>query len=184
MNDAIEREVTAEELKGLLLSRKGANFVSFESETDARLRKTGNPFGEVRKTSKVNGVINWEYAGAVNRQREREGRPVGDDGEVELFEPKPRKWGTRIKGTPFVENNGKLYVEVKVERTLAAPTYRDADGHELTAEQVAPFMPKRKKSSRQGVDKEVVLRDYSLGNIRRIKVNGEAFVVRERKAGD
>lgn len=184
MNETIEREVTPEELKDLLMSRKGANFVSFESETDARLRKTGNPFGEVRKTSKVNGMINWVYANAVNRQRSREGQPVGEDGEVEHFEPKPRKWGTRIKGTPFVENNGKLYVEIKVERTLSKPTYRDADGNVLTAEQVAPFLPKRKKNARQGVDKEVILRDYSMDNIRRIKVNGETFVVRNRKVED
>jgi hypothetical protein len=103
---------TLEEFKSALLERKGTTFVTIVAETDPKLRKRGNPYaGRVTKRSRVNGAIGWIYGNGVNRQRIREGL----DPDFEAF---PRKWGERIKGTPFVEHKGNTYLELKVERVL------------------------------------------------------------------
>lgn len=165
--------ITVEQLKEMLKARKGATIVTIVAETEPDLRKTGNPYIGCKKISRVNGVINWIYENAVNRQREREGQPVNADGYIEHFESLPRKWGQRIHGTPFVEHKDNTYLELKVERSLGHE-YRH-NGETLTDEQVAPFLPKKKEGERQKVDKPVILRDYNLTNIVQISVGGEVY---------
>ena len=84
------------ELVDHLMGLRGAKFTTIVAETDPRMRKTGNPYVGATKISRVNGVVNWIYQNAVNNQRCRENQPL-DQGEVEHFEPEPRKWGTRLR---------------------------------------------------------------------------------------
>jgi len=141
------------------------------------VRKNPNP--GARKISHVNGMVNWVYENSVNRQR---GREQGED--ADLFVSHPRKWGTRIHGTPFVEHKGKLYVEMKVERVLGT-RYEDADGQEISADAVAPFQsPKKGESARQGVEQEIILRDYGLDTITAVTFGGETLEVRNTDATD
>jgi hypothetical protein len=65
--------VTKDELVSILMKRKGATIVSIEAETDARLRKKGNPHGSCRKLTNLVGMIGWIYANSINNQRAREG---------------------------------------------------------------------------------------------------------------
>jgi len=172
--------VTEKQLKEVLKGIKGARAITIVAHTDARCRKTGNPFAmPITKRSHVNGMINWIYANSVNNQRCREDQPIGADGEVEHFEAQPRRWGVRLKGLPFVEHEvtKALYLELKVQRSVDTPQYFDANGKALTAEQVAPFLPKRRKSNTQKVDRDIILRDYGLDKIEAVTVNGEDYVV-------
>ena len=57
-------------------------------------------YDKTEKHAKVNGMINWTYENSVNNQRAREHE--GDIADLEHFEALPRKWGVRVKGTPFV----------------------------------------------------------------------------------
>jgi len=162
------KALTTNQLVELLATVKGATFATIITETDARLVKTGNPFGDVRKVSRVNVTLGFQYEKAVNRQRAREG------GETD-FEAAPRQWGERKPGTMLVEHKGNLYLETKVERSLDCQ-YFTADGKELTAEEVKPFLPK-KGASRQEVEKEILVRDYALESIRSIAFGGEQYVM-------
>lgn len=180
--------ITRDELREQLSTRKGASMVSIVSTTEpawrAKHAETGEPNplrGEVHKISHVNGVINWRYANAVNNQRVREEQPLDDEGNVEHFEALPRKWGQRISRddgtiTPLVEHKGRHYLELKVERSLGHE-YRKADGSTLTDEEVHPWLRKRSKSTRQGTDKEIILRDYALDSINEIRMDGELYQV-------
>lgn len=160
------------ELQAVLNCRRGASFVTITAitEPDWKPIKAGdNPWrGVVKKRSVVNGVINWQYESAVNRQRLREGLEPD-------FESKPRAWGHRVHGTPWVEHKDKRYLELKVERVLCVE-YVDEDGIVIDSALVIPHI-KEPKTSRQGVDKEVILRDYAATNIVAITFGGETHVV-------
>lgn len=163
------KALTIDSLVDLLASVKGATFATLITETDARLKKTGNPFGDVRKVSRVNVCLGFQYENAVNRQRVREGNEAD-------FQAAPRQWGERKPGTMLVEHKDKLYLETKVEHSLGY-TFFDANGNELSAEQVEPFLPTRSESSRQDTDKEILVRDYALESIRSLAIGGETYVM-------
>jgi hypothetical protein len=158
--------LSVNELRDNLMGIKGAMILTIEAETLPQMRKTDNPYMGTRKVSSVNGVINWVYEIAVNNQRLRE------DKEAD-FTAFPRKWGKRIKGTPLVEHKGKFYLEMKVQSAKAHYVHGDA---EIDVSELIPYFYERSKS-RQGVDKEVILRDYALENIRAIRWGGELLKV-------
>ena len=160
--------LTQAALVEMLNGIRGATFATLITDTDPRLKKTGNPLGTVRKVSRVNVTLGFQYAAAVNRQRTREGSEAD-------FVAEARQWGTRIPGTFLVENKGKLYLETKVERSLGH-AYVDSKGRQLTDEEVAPYLPARGES-RQEVDREIIVRDYSLDSIRSISCKGETYLV-------
>jgi len=168
------------ELVDHLMGLRGAKFTTIVAETDPRMRKTGNPYVGATKISRVNGVVNWIYQNAVNNQRCRENQPLDHQGEVEHFEPEPRKWGTRLRHdsghvAPLVEHKGKHYLELKVERSLGHE-YR-LNGETLDPQAVAEFLPQRKEGARQKVDNPVVLRDYSIENICQITIDGIVYEI-------
>lgn len=161
--------ISKESLVSLLNGIKGATFATIVADTDAKLRKTGNPFGEVRKLSRVNVCLGFQYEAAVNRQRTREGSEAD-------FEVAPRQWGNRISGTFLVEHKDRIYLETKVEKSLNHQ-YFTADGRMLTDEQVAPFLPARSASNRQETAKEIMVRDYALDSIRSLAFGGEVYLL-------
>jgi len=175
--------LTKEQLAERLLHVSGAQIVTLEVETDARLRKTHptikvagkaarSPYADhvVTKRTVVNGVIGFIYENSVNRQQCREGG-IGE------FEAQPRKWGERIAGTPLVEHAGKLYLEVKVERVVGQPAYF-VDGVQVGKAVLEDYLPQSRSSAEsQGVDREVVLRDYAMDSIRAVVMGGQRIEV-------
>lgn len=172
--------MTKADLVSVLMDRKGAFFGTIVAETDPRMKKTGNPYVGATKISRVNGLFNWIYENAVNRQRCREEQPLDAAGEVEHFTALPRKWGVRVKRedgtvTPLVEHKGQFYLEMKVERSLGYE-YRK-DGATLDPKAVEAFLPERKEGTRQEVDNPVILRDYSIESIRQITLDGIVYEI-------
>ena len=161
--------ISRERLLLMLLEVRGASFATITTRTDARLKKTGNPFGYVEKISRVNVTLGFQYANAVNRQRTRE--------ETEAdFEAMPRQWGERSAQSPLlIEHKGKMYLETKIERSLSHE-YIAGDGRALTDEEVRPFLPAR-GASRQDVEKEILVRDYAIDSIIGIAFGGQVYVV-------
>lgn len=149
-----------------LQSIRGATFATLVTETDAKLRKN-NPFGTVRKVSRVNVCLGFQYEAAVNRQRDREGSEPD-------FQAAPRQWGER-QGM-IVRHKGRTYLETKVERSLET-VYLDASGRQIPVDDLRPYMLARSGSSRQGTDKEIVVRDYALDSIRSLAFGGETYVM-------
>jgi len=169
--------VTLAHLMGVLSIARGARPATITTVTDARLLKTGNPFGQVFKRSIVNVMVNFNYANAVNNQRGREG-------EAKDFTPDARKWGTRLPGLPFVSHKGKSYLECRVMRSLSH-AYITADGRALTDADVAPFLPTRNSNAeKQGVEKEIIIRDYAVDNMEAIAIDGERFVIDPDSIGE
>jgi hypothetical protein len=156
------------DLVELLKSQKGAKPVTICAQTIPNMRKKDNPYKDVIKISRVNGIIGCVYTNAVNRQRIRE------DSDPD-FEAEPRKWGQRIIGTPLVEHKGKYYLELKVEKSL---------GHEyelynerIPFEKIKEFLRLPPDMPKQGLDKEVILRDYDLANITSITINDQYYEI-------
>lgn len=161
--------ISRERLLLMLSEIRGASFATITTRTDARLKKTGNPFGHVEKISRVNVTLGFQYAGSVNRQRIRED-------ETPNFVAMPRQWGDRSPVSPLlIEHKGKLYLETKVERSISHK-YRTLSGRVLSDEEVRPFLPSR-GASRQGTEKEILVRDYALDSIVGISFKGQDFVV-------
>jgi hypothetical protein len=138
-----------------LLTKKGAQVVTLHTQTFVVVDKKN-----CTKNSVVNGIINWSYEGSVNKQRDREGSPTD-------FRAQERKWGERIPGTPLVRYRDNLYLEIKVEKVLSTE-YKDETGNIIVGKI-------SKKPTKQGLQKEVVLRDYLLDSIRAITIDGQTI---------
>ena len=189
----MQNVLTVKQLTDKLDAIRGAEFVTITARTEPKMvkkhRETGepNPYIGTRKISKVNGMVNWCYGQSVNNQRIREGNS-------EHFFPEPRKWGQRrcidaegqpvydrtasVRLSPFVDHKQAIYLELKVQNALEH-RYEAPDGTVLTDEQVAPYLP-IKREGRQGVEREVILRDYTLDkdgmcNILSITMGGETY---------
>lgn len=157
------------EFKGLFRENRGAEVVTITAVTKVELTAEGKAaLGVVWKRSVVNGMVNWKYENAVNNQRGREGLEKD-------FVAFPRKWGQRVEGTPFVEHKDKEYLELKVQNSLGHE-YLDSDGNVLDRAAVEQYL-RPKGASRQGVEREVILRDYSLENLRAVNMRGETYVM-------
>lgn len=162
--------ITKGDLTAMLAGIRGATFATLTTETFPKLLKTGNNLGTVRKVSRVNVTLGFQYEAAVNRQRVRE------DGTPD-FEAAPRQWGVRVPGTVLVrhEGTGKVYLETKVEKSLDH-IYVGANGQQIPDDMIAPFLPTR-GNSRQDVEKEILVRDYAIESIRSVKMQGNEFIV-------
>ena len=166
-SERVSVKITRDKMIALLHASKGAKMVTIISQTDPGKNKACK--GNCIKQSTTNGVINFHYENAVNRQQGREGGPQD-------FEAKPRKWGERIKGTPLVTHKGNTYLELKVERALSTEYFIVQPGGVLAPCQKSDveewLRPTRSNASHQGVQKEVVLRDYKIDNIVVIRMGG------------
>ena len=149
----------------MLLKEVGSNIVTLTTKTDARLKKTDNPFGMVWKYLKLNGFIGAGYGNCVNNQLNREEKATE-------FEAMPPSWGEYLDDSCLVIHKGKIYLPILAKAVVGEVEYRDDKGIVLTKEQVAPWLPSRSKGNRQGTDKEVVWRKYKIESILGITMNG------------
>lgn len=165
-------KLTVSQLLDILSLKRGAFFASIVTTTEPKMRKTGNPYhGGIKKVSRSHVQLNSLYENAVNNQRKREG-------VEEAFEAEPRKWGERIYRedgtvTTFVKHNGKLYIEARVLKSLETDYL--FEGVSIPSELVKPYLYSGGESSRQGVEKQVILRDYSVENIKQITFDGKTY---------
>ena len=146
--------------------------IGMTSVTTPQMRKKNNPFfGHVAKITRSNGWINWRYAKAVNRQRIREHRPAN-------FRALHRTWGEKMQNTPLIRHNELLYLDVKVQQRHAM--YVDLRTlTEIPWPQIKPFVRPPQKSTRQRLERDVILRDYHVENIAELRISGEVWRVRK-----
>lgn len=161
---------TVEAVEIIRRTVKGCTAVSIDAETTPKMNKTGNPFfGRVKKFCRMDGLIGFDYENAVNNQAGREGKDERD--------AKPRAWGTLTADRLFVEHKGKFYLQMKVQSS-STPIYRDETGAEIDKAALAPYMPERTVSSTQAdLDKEIVVRDVSMENVKGMRFNGGEFEI-------
>ncbi len=164
--------ITIAELKDILADSKGATPITMTTATPVTRIKAKNPWGKnLIKVSRVNGMIGWIYKNSVNNQRARENK-------TEDFHAQPRAWGKRLPGTPLVEHKDSFYLELKVENVHETPRYLHIeDGSRIPSDKVKEYLYSSKSSSRQGLDREVILRDYKLSNILQITIRREKYEI-------
>lgn len=169
--------ITVEQLANLLQTIKGATPIAFSSLTSPAQRKTGNPFGEIRKLSVVQAMTGADYENSVNRQLAREGK------DQLTFTAKERSWGKRIAPALVAkDDDSAFYLPAHILRTKK-PVYlvRSPRGPLVTIEKarIEPFLsPSKSSAEAQGVEREIVYRNYSLTNIVSLSYNGTRYRVR------
>jgi hypothetical protein len=157
---------------------RGACPVTLTARTEPAMRKKGNPYvGDLFKHAVVNAMIGWHYATSVNRQRIRESE-VGDSNHHPEFKPRKRKWGERVG--PFVVHEGLVYLEAKIERTIGH-IYKNAAGEVVPESEVKPWLKDRGScAGHQGVEREIILRDYAIDSITEITFAGTHHVIEHK----
>jgi len=164
------KNITTADLKAMLEAQKGATAITITALVDARARKTNNPYEQVLKLSMVNGFTGFEYETSVQRQQVREGNPPE-------FEASERKWGTAVNKS-LVENKGKYYLVIRPLKT-SQPKFFVRVGNlvkrieKSLIEHLLPAPYSNKEH--QGVEKEIIYRNYSLDSIRFISINGSKY---------
>ncbi len=166
-------EKTLQEFVDMILARPGATAITLHSVTSQRSKMKvawfNNGSGEVYKKSRTNGMINYRYEDSINRQRVREGLEAN-------FQAAPRQWGTRIEGTCFLEHNGHFYVTMKVQ-SAKSPTY--VNGPENDASEIekpgVEFWRASGRSSRQGIENQIINRDFRLDHLTAITIQGQIY---------
>lgn len=168
------QKITRDQLKTLLESRKGAYPLTLMTITKPGMVKTNNPFwGNIEKVSVLNGFAGWNYTNSVNRGRIKEEK-------LDDFEPAPRTWGQRLPGSPLVEYQGELYLEMRVGRRQTSFLTQNPKCP-VALNEITPFLTKHTEGTRQNLEKPVVLRDYSLSSIRVVRMDGEDYLVESQE---
>ena len=176
--------ISAQQFVNEMCARTGTKIGALFTRTPLKLkagwaRAGRNPVICVREGR--NSMVGIDYQAAVNRQRVRE---HGE--EAEEFVAEPRRWGQRImredgSPTPFVshtkDGEDRLYMTIAVRWNLDATFEDSVTGEEIAEEDFAEFQPARSRSSRQGVEDEVVPRDYTLTNIHGWLHNGTYYTI-------
>ena len=176
------KKITHKELASLLASKPGAMPVGIDAETDAKARKTGNPYGIIRKRIRAVGFVGADYVRGLVREGARQGVDATE------FQVDSLPWGEWLTVGKVITHKGQLYL-----RTQTSPGQRDRqpakvlaylgeNGETLAKELVAPFLPQETVSAKQSAvgiagDKQVKVRTYAFASLRKVRVAGQSFVV-------
>lgn len=174
----MKKIVTKSEMVEIIRSSvKGTSMVSvdLDSPQDKIMLKTGNHFiGQgIIKRETLTGVIGYDYGKAVNRLAVKEGQSER--------QAKPHPWGDMDENSLFrvKRDNGNLYLSMKVE-SVKVHGFLNNEGKEVDSDAIRCFIPVKKKSSTQeGLEGEVIARDYSMENIRAIRMKGDEYIIME-----
>lgn len=174
-------KVTLSELSLILQRIDGsrATFANFVIETDAKLKKTGNPYKDenVRKVSKYNVQLNFNYTNAVNNQLEREGKEANFEAQ--------ENWHTK----KYDSFNGCVAMKMEGNQRQEYLFFRKMDVQRIgfmmndkvaTPEQVETikvFLPSKSAPKNQGTDKPIEVQTVKLQNIKLLSLEGEFYEV-------
>ena len=153
----------------LLINYTGHSFIGLTTLTDARAKKTGNPFGKILKKTRLLANIGFHYANSLDNQAKREGKDID-------FDIKPRRWGVRLPNTPLVEHKGKHYLEYKAE-SVQSVEYFTEEGEQIEKDLIKEFLPQPRHSSTQNdLDKKIILRDVAIENIISLRISKKVYL--------
>jgi hypothetical protein len=182
------KQITVIDLQVILAQLRTATFATLTTITDAPMNKGNNPFyGRVKKQTTINVTLNFIYANSVNNQRIKESqfgekKAQSDIREeiglaADVFVPHARKWGERIQGTTLVQHKGGVYVEYKANGKPQSVEYL-LDGNKVDKSEVALYLKEANSNKEhQGVEKEIILRDVNINNIKEIVLNKETYSI-------
>ncbi len=173
----INRKMLAAKVDSIPPKERG-NFWTISTRTEPKLTKKHRgtkepcPYEKVFKVATVQLQIDVDYENCVNAAREREGKEGN-------FKAKERTWGIHIGGsliehTPKGSTKKVYYLELPSRKCLSV-AYEDIEGNPIEGEQLESlkvgFFDSPKKSSRQGLENEIVWRTYKLDSILTLMAN-------------
>lgn len=146
---------TKEQLLTLTSCIKEPTFVMVYMESDAKMRKTGNPFNDktIIKRSQIAGYIGKNHSEEMKKSAEERG---------EVYEPKPRTWGQLINPC-VIEHKSNYYLQIFVDTLIISEYFEITDSgekrieYEEIAEWLTPSPP-------------VSVRDIKFENIQKLVV--------------
>jgi hypothetical protein len=160
---------TTQSIIDLLINYNGHSFVGLTTLTDARAKKTNNPYGKILKKTILLANIGFHYKNSLNNQAKREEK------EIE-FNIQPRRWGKRLPNTPLVEHKGKYYLEYKAENVTSVEYFTE-NGEQIEKEKIEEFLPQKRHSSTQKeLDKKIILRDVAIENILSLRISKNVYL--------
>lgn len=172
------KKITQLQLQKVLQKIGSCKFVSLTTEcvpnlkapkTNGLLDSNGN--SRIIKRSKVVVLTgdSLDYKSVVNRRLAK----VGEDPIIEV---QPRKWGERVPNTPFVLNNGKMYLETLVQSVC--DTKYLFDGKEVAKDEISDKLNTKSENDTYGLgDNQPVWRDYALTSIKEVVADGQEYIV-------
>lgn len=166
------KTVSVSQLVSVLRAIGHACPIGFSAMTDARPRKTGNPFVGIAKLSKVSAFTGADWEASVNRQLAREDK-------APTFEQSERQWGVRVSPA-LIEKDGSFYLVAQVQHARTTYLAKRASGQSwqiVNKDTVRAFLPPSRPAA-VGTDKGLFYRNYSLANLARVTVRGETYRIR------
>lgn len=153
---------------------KGSTFISLDTLTEVKL--TGgkkNPLqGRVQKATRGANVMIFNsteqngYENMIKRRMVEEGK------DPSTFTLGKRAWGQRIEQSPFIDHNGKKYLEC-IFVSPGKSVYL-VDGVETDKEDIEGIpVVKESEESQGGIENKVIIRSFSLDSITSVRINGE-----------
>lgn len=174
--------LTHSQLIEKLKSKPGVVIVGLLALTDARARKTNNPFGTIFKQIKTSGFVGADYERAVNRESSRQ------ENSVPNFQAESLPWGEWLIPNKVITHKGEFYLRTQStpgqRRVVAARiiAYRDETGRFIPKDEAKKFIPEAKESEKQqkstGITQTVWVRTYKFNSIQKIRINGETFILK------
>jgi len=167
------------ELIGKLADRKGAVICGLLTLTDAKAKKTGNPYGTIYKLVRSVGFCGANYQAAVEREAIRQNTETN-------FQSENLPWGKWEVFGKVISHSGEWYLrtestpnqrQIQSARVLA---YLDAAGNVLDREKIKQFLPVARESAKQqaaGLNKTIFVRTYKFNSILKIRIFGETYGV-------
>lgn len=162
------------EILKLLMQPKGATFLTITAVTDARAKKTGNPYGVIFKLAKINGMVNFQYDNAIRKRLEAEGKNP-DDFAFKASWHEPVIENNRITPISSHKETGELYLRMAVLNEIGEPRYFDVKGTEIPIQNIIKFLPEPTKYPNQGLNTPLIFNTFKLNNIRSISINGQTI---------
>ena len=169
-------EITIPQLIALLTNWNfGAQPATIQYSTTAKINKAGKTlFGNILKLGAVNCIIDFDFAGAVNRRLGKEGKPANFVAQP-LWKGKGEHVNRRI--VRHVDK-GTMYLQFKYQRQLKSLHF-DSVLNFIPSTLLRPYMYKVSAPTNQGVDEgaEIKPRTLKIENIRRIKMKNVTYEV-------
>ena len=171
------KSISHKQLYNLIANTKGAAIVGIVALTDAKARKTNNPFGTIFKQIRTVAFVGADYENSVNREMSRQ----DTDG---VFKTETLPWGQWEILNKIISHNGEFYLRTQStpgQRRIQAAkvlSYRDELGKFVSYEQIKQFLPEARESTKQqaaGLNKTIWVRTYKFSSIQRIRINGETY---------
>lgn len=166
-----------EDIETLLKSFSGNTFASMDNITTVALKggKKNEMQGRVTKRTSNNQVQLFTNEKSNGYENMVKRRLIAEGKDPEEFTVKPLPWGTRVKDSPFIEHNGKHYLQVIFNRPGKSEYFLDGQPIDASAIEGLPEKKEPTEENGQGLTEEnaVVVRTFAIESIESIRVLGE-----------